>query len=147
MQAQDEGGFADYLRAHLDRHGWNAAQLARASGISASVIGRWLSRDTVPSLDNARAIAVGIKRPLLEVLVAAGLLTAEEARQKTTAPIDPTTLSDDELLREVRRRMTTAPRATVSREDIEAHPRRYTTAGSGRRRKVAGTEGEPDTRQ
>lgn len=100
----DEQTFAAYLRGQLDRHQWSAADLNRQSGLSQSLISRWLRGETAPGVDNARILASAFRRPLLEVLVAAGILTDKEARQKvTTARADA--LSDDELVAEVRRRM------------------------------------------
>lgn len=99
------GSFKDYLRQQLDRREWTAADLARASGLSESVIGRWLKAATLPSVDNARALANALERPMLEVVVAVGILAPEEIT--ATVEVGPrlSTLSDEELLAEVARRV------------------------------------------
>lgn len=101
----NRGTFKDYLRQQLDRREWTAAELARASGLSESVIGRWLKAATLPSVDNARALAIALGRPMLEVVVAVGMLAPDEIA--TAVEVGPrlSTLSDEELLAEVARRV------------------------------------------
>lgn len=125
--------FPDYLQRHMDRAGWNRAELSRASSVDASLIGRWLRGEVVPAVDGARKVAEAIRRPLLEVLVAAGLITAAEAKQRTAAQADPGDLSNDELLAEIGRRMADAK---PTRSDVDAHPERYTPVGSRTGQKV-----------
>jgi transcriptional regulator with XRE-family HTH domain len=117
--------FGDYLRAELDQRHMTGADLSRASGVANSVISRWLSDETRPSLENVRLIAQNFGRPILEVVVAAGLLTAEEAKQQ---PPSASALSDDELIDEIRRRMGRGPRK-MRRGEIEGDPERFVTAG------------------
>lgn len=129
--------FPDYLQTQLDRHSWTRADLARASGIDASLIGRWIRGEVVPGVPAARAIADAVGRPMLEVLVAAGLLTPEEAKQRTTAPPSPAELTDEQLIGEVARRLQEGrggrgtPKLTA--EEVAAHPERYTPVGRRKR--------------
>jgi transcriptional regulator with XRE-family HTH domain len=99
--------FGAYLRAAVDRNHEldTLAGLAQKSGISQSVISRWSRGETTPSVENARALAQALHRPLLEVLVAAGIVTEEEAAVAGNIS-DLTELSDEDLLAELRTRMT-----------------------------------------
>ncbi|PXY20356.1 helix-turn-helix domain-containing protein [Prauserella endophytica] len=116
----DDQKFPAYLRSQLDRHRWSPADLSRASGLSASLISRWLHGETTPGVENARAVARAITRPLLEVLVAAGQLTPDEAGQKANH-VDLSSLTDDDLLAEVRRRLHSADPAPT-RADVVSDP-------------------------
>lgn len=116
--------FASYLADLLNERDQTAAGLARETGLSETTISRWLRGTATPALDNARIVAEGCRRPLLEVLVSAGLITPREARQRNAAPVDLGALSDTQLLDEVRRRMGSA-RAAPTRADMDADPERY----------------------
>jgi transcriptional regulator with XRE-family HTH domain len=64
-----------------------SSDLARAAEVPDSVISRWRSGSTTPSLTQLRRLQVPLRAPLVELLVAAGLLTADEARlQAPSAP-------------------------------------------------------------
>lgn len=82
------------------------AAIARATGVNKSTVWRWASGDANPSPEAAIAFARAYKRPVAETLAAAGLITAEEAgiTQVVVKP-DLSELDDDELIKEVRRRM------------------------------------------
>ncbi|HEU5475662.1 MAG TPA: helix-turn-helix transcriptional regulator [Actinophytocola sp.] len=121
----NEGAFGDYLRAQMDQHGWSQAELARHTGVAPSVVSRWLRGETGPSIDNVRTLATATRRPVLEVMVAAALLTAEEAKQRTSAPPDPGALSNRELLAEVERRMAGDGARPISAEEQAQQPDRY----------------------
>jgi transcriptional regulator with XRE-family HTH domain len=60
----------------------NAAELARRTGVNESQISRWLRGIGQPDLSNLRKIAPTLRRPMLQLLVAAGHLTAAEARMQ-----------------------------------------------------------------
>lgn len=61
-----------------DRRGW-ASELASTIGMNASAVSRW--RDgQIPGVDACRALANAWNVPLLDVLVAAGILTKDEAQ-------------------------------------------------------------------
>jgi transcriptional regulator with XRE-family HTH domain len=57
-----------------------ASELARTSGISEPVASRWLRGLTQPDVVNLRRLAPVIDVPILELLVAAGHLTQQEAK-------------------------------------------------------------------
>lgn len=125
--------FGSYVQQWLDDHGRTVADLSRTTGIAHSVISRWIREGAIPGLDSCRVLAETIGRPLLEVLVTAGLLTPDEAHQQVRAPVDLGALSGDQLLAEVRRRMTDAH--APSADDMAAEPDRYHRTAKGRTRK------------
>jgi transcriptional regulator with XRE-family HTH domain len=98
-----------WVQRHLDERGWSQADLGRHAGINRSIIGRW--RDGAqPEVSTARALAVTLGRPLLEVLVAAELLTPEEAGATDVRVVSVAQMSDRELLEELAARLgRTAP--------------------------------------
>jgi hypothetical protein len=111
----------------------------RESGISRTRLVDWRKGKGV-TVEIARQVATAFRQPILSVLVAAGLLTADEARQRAAAPVDPAKLTDDELLAEIRRRML-ANRAPTAVE-VAADPDRYTPIGNALpapKRRRAGT--------
>jgi transcriptional regulator with XRE-family HTH domain len=55
------------------------SDLARDSGVPDSVLSRWRNAGTKPSLEQLRRLQPFLQAPLLELLVAAGHLTPEEA--------------------------------------------------------------------
>lgn len=76
------------------------------SGVTEATISRWRSGGIKsPDARQVAAFARGYDRPVLEAFIAAGFLEPEEARQRPSAPPTLTTLTDDELLDEVRARM------------------------------------------
>lgn len=93
-----------YVRNKLDELGWSTVDFETASGISRTRLVDWRKGRSV-SPDNVRATANAFGTPVLQAFVAAGLLTAEEASQRPDAPIDPSVLSNDQLLAELRRRL------------------------------------------
>jgi transcriptional regulator with XRE-family HTH domain len=114
--------FGDYLRAELDKRDWNATQLATQAGVSQAIVSRWIRNETVPTIDNLRPLAASLNTTLLDLLVAAGILTPDEAgAELVLAQVDR--LSDDELLAEVGRRMKGA-RPAPKAADREARPKR-----------------------
>jgi len=97
-------GWWAWVQRHLDERGWTSSDLARHAKINRSIIGRW--RDGAqPEVSTARALAVALGRPLLEVLVAAELLTAEEAGVTGVTVISVAQMSDGELLAELAARL------------------------------------------
>lgn len=134
----DIAAFPQYVRRQLDRLDWTVADLARAAELPESTVGRWVRGKTVPGIDSARQLAEALRRPLLEVLVAAGLITAEEAKQRTVARHDPADLTNEQIAAEVARRLDAASssgRSTRKREpvDVTKDPNRFTSP-HGRRR-------------
>lgn len=68
-----------WLAERMELRGFrSSSELARAAGIPDSVISRWRSATSVPSLVQLRRLQGPLQVPLLTLLVAAGHLSAEE---------------------------------------------------------------------
>lgn len=119
---------AQWMTDQLASRDWTVTDLANASGLNRSGIQRWKSGALRPDVDNARKLAEAFRRPLLEVLVAADILTEEEAKLQTTTA-DPTTLTNEQILVEVGRRMQVSGKRAITVEEIAAHPERYEPIG------------------
>lgn len=122
------GALARWLEDQLAARGWTVTDLANHSGLNRSGIQRWKSGALRPDMANARILADALGRPILELLVACEYLTAEEARQRNAAPVDPVKLTDDQLLRELRRRIKRSD-VPLTREEMDDQPGRWATGG------------------
>lgn len=129
--------FGAYLQDLLDRAEWTQADLGRAADIHPTLIGRWIKGQDI-SVPNARAVAAALNRPLLEVLIAAGILTAEEAKASDWEPSDATTLTDDQLAKEILRRLKAASskQGGITADEVEAGGDRYVTGKPKRSAKL-----------
>lgn len=72
------GVFAEWLHAQLTLRDWRAVDAAEASGISAQTISAWIEKGTQPEVGDLRLLAAALDLPILDVLVAAGVLTEQE---------------------------------------------------------------------
>lgn len=88
----DESGWGRYLETAMAHGRLSSAELSRRSGVNETQISRWLRDHGQPTLDNLRRLAVVFNRPLLELAVAAGHLTAAEAKLQD---VRPSQASDD----------------------------------------------------
>lgn len=71
--------------------GWTA-QLARAIGVGDGTVSRWKDAKAIPDIDSCRKLAVAWRQDVLEVFIAAGHLTRQEAhraRPRRPAPPEP----------------------------------------------------------
>jgi transcriptional regulator with XRE-family HTH domain len=93
-----------WVQRHLDEREWTHSDLARHARINRSIISRW-REGAQPEVFTARALALALHKPLLEVLVAAELLTPEEAGVTGVTVLSVPQLSDDELLVELTARL------------------------------------------
>lgn len=74
-------GWDDYLRdAMAAARIPNAAELSRLTGVNESQISRWLRGVGQPDVSNLRRLSPALRIPMLDLLVAAGHLTASEAK-------------------------------------------------------------------
>lgn len=110
----------EYVERHLT--GRNQVELAALVGVSQTAVSRWLSGKQ--GVDGAQAVAFAraVGDTPLAALVAAGFLTAEEAKARPAPAPDYSRLKNDELLKLVRSRM---------REEGEGHDRPAATSGPG----------------
>lgn len=76
------------------------------TGVEQTVLSRWKLGRNRPEAQSVVEFARAIRRPPTEALVAAGYLRAAEVAASIEVVRPLTDLSDDELLAEVRRRMT-----------------------------------------
>src|SRR5690606_12973243 len=104
-EPQGGSGWAEYVQTHLDALGWNNATLAAAARLDRSLVGRWLNEGKQPSIESVRAVAKAFHRDIREGLIAAGYFTEEEMKVSARQRPDLHLLDDDELLAEVKRRM------------------------------------------
>ena len=104
-EPQGGSGWAEYVQTHLDALGWNNATLAAAARLDRSLVGRWLNEGKQPSIESVRAVAKAFHRDIREGLIAAGYFTEEEMKVSAPQRPDLHLLDDDELLAEVKRRM------------------------------------------
>ncbi|MBB5956417.1 transcriptional regulator with XRE-family HTH domain [Saccharothrix tamanrassetensis] len=93
----------DFLMDNLRSRGLSTGDLARGAGVDRSRLSDW-KRGGKASVESARAIAVLFDASPLEVMVAAGLITPNEAALRQARP-DPARLTDDELVAELRKRL------------------------------------------
>ncbi|MEJ2858635.1 MULTISPECIES: helix-turn-helix domain-containing protein [unclassified Saccharothrix] len=94
--------FWSYLEARMERAGLTTSDLVRAVGVHRSRLTDWRRGRSV-SVETARALAGLFGVSLLEVLVAAGVISAEEADARPLR--EAGAVSDDLLLVELRRRL------------------------------------------
>lgn len=106
MTDQTQTRWGIYIEKRMDAIGWKNVDLARASGIDRSLIGRWRNEDTVPAIESVRSVAHAFGRDIREALIEAELFTEDEMQARTITP-DIRLISDEELTEEVRRRMST----------------------------------------
>ena len=87
--------------------------VAAAAGVTAPTVSRWSRREQGVDPRAAATFARTNGRPVLEAFVAAGFLTPEEANETPTATPSLGSLTDEQLLHEVRRRMSHATPTTL----------------------------------
>ena len=88
-------------------------EIAAAAGVDGSTVSRWAS-GLAPKPDNVAAFARAYNRPVLEAFVAAGFLTADEAKQRPVGAPDLSKLPVEEMLEEIRRRFSMLTMADTS---------------------------------
>jgi transcriptional regulator with XRE-family HTH domain len=93
-----------YVQRHLDERGWTPTDLSKQAGINRSIIGRW-REGAQPEVRTAKALARALGRPVLEVLVASGLLDPGDVGDVDITVLTVGEISDDELVAEVAERL------------------------------------------
>lgn len=91
--------------------------MAASTGIDGPNFSRWKAGH-VPKVEMVAQFARAYHRPVLESFVAAGFLTAAEARSKPASAPDYSQLTNDELLELVRQRMGEQHAATTSQPGV-----------------------------
>ncbi|OZM74025.1 hypothetical protein CFN78_06980 [Amycolatopsis antarctica] len=123
MSTQDFPSWYQYVQRRLDQLDMSTIAFEDKTGVSRTRLHGWKTGGAVRP-DIVRVVAEALDLPILQAFVVAGFLKPDEVGQTAAAPIDPMSLSNDEILGEVRRRMDAAeggagPRF-ISREEIEA---------------------------
>jgi transcriptional regulator with XRE-family HTH domain len=88
IRKSSERDWAAYLESAIRSAGLTQAELARRSGLAESMVSRWLRGLNQPDVPNLRRVRPVLGVPMLELLVAAGHVTLEEA-QLRDAPEPP----------------------------------------------------------
>ncbi|ANQ72360.1 helix-turn-helix transcriptional regulator [Rhodococcus qingshengii] len=98
-------GFSAWVENQLELRSFGDIQeAARALKIRPSELSRWLSAKRPPTQDTMRTACQVFDAPIMEVLVAAGYLTSEEAEPGMTPPSIVATISTQSLVDELTRR-------------------------------------------
>jgi transcriptional regulator with XRE-family HTH domain len=84
--APDASGreWAAYLESAMRSAGLTQAELARRTGLAESMVSRWLRGLNQPDVPNLRRVGPVLGVPMLELIVAAGYLSLEEAELRDT---------------------------------------------------------------
>lgn len=93
----------EWVERQLEDRAMTPAVLGERTGLDRSCFTRWRKGER-PTLDTARLVARAFGLSPLEVMVKAHLISAEEADLRVLAP-DPSTLTDQQLLAELGRRL------------------------------------------
>ena len=105
-----EGLWAEYVQRLTP--GKTQAEIAALAGIAQTGVSRWLSGQSAPRVDSVIRLARNLGRSPIEALVAAGYLTAEEAGIRPDLHISIREFATDELLAEIRRRVSDRQRGS-----------------------------------
>lgn len=133
----DHSSWPYFVADQLAYRGWDNSTLAAKAGVDRSMVGRWISGETKPTIDSIRGVCLAAKVDIREGLIAAGLFTEDELSYHPDPRPDFSKVSDDELLEEMRQRMgRRGKRAEVvethtDASDGEVHRISTTTATNG----------------
>ncbi|WP_082359811.1 helix-turn-helix transcriptional regulator [Rhodococcus opacus] len=97
--------WGSFISSHLATNGWSQNRLAKDTGINASVISRWINDGMEPGVKSIRLVAEAFGVPVTRALLAAGAVTADELGILPVVAPDPDLLTDDELVRQLDRRL------------------------------------------
>lgn len=94
--------FGRYLRSLAEAKGWYTdAELSRAIGIDGTMLSKWWSGTTEPSIESLRKIAPPLGVRLGDLLVQAGKATPEELGMRGAPAPSPPSTPREPLLRDV----------------------------------------------
>lgn len=99
-----------YLTEAMAAAGLSQSELARRAGVNESPISRWLKGSNTPSIEQLRLIAPVLGVPLIDLVVSAGHLTADEVGMADhPQPPKPPVWSRDAILDMLRSELGAAP--------------------------------------
>lgn len=116
--------------------------IAANAGIGPTVINRWANGSNEPSAKLVVTFARAYRRPPVEALVAASILDESDASAVIEIQRDLSNLDDDELVEEVRRRMS-RPTSAVTRPEWGKAPK---PPSSGATERIAASMRRPGDR-
>jgi transcriptional regulator with XRE-family HTH domain len=120
--AANNGGWRTWLRGQLDQRRWRPADLVRAGkgSLESSQVTRWLRSDQAPSFESVRAVCAALGVPVVEGLLAAGLVSPAEVGATVVVESRPIEdLGDRTLVDELARRLArTANGSAVRGSDV-----------------------------
>jgi transcriptional regulator with XRE-family HTH domain len=99
-----DSSWSDFVQKQMDDRGMSTGELTDKTGFDRSRLTAWRKGER-PNLDTARVVAKAFGMSPLEVMVAAKLITAEEAELKGVSSPDPGALTDQQLVAELGRRL------------------------------------------
>lgn len=99
--------WSTFLQQQLDVKDWDGATLAKRAGYSRSLITRWMREDVRPDPKTLRATSDALGVSIIEAMLAAEFLTEDEVGVTRVIP-DPDLIPDDELVRQLARRLRAA---------------------------------------
>jgi DNA-binding XRE family transcriptional regulator len=121
-----------FLDGELRKRGLTAEDLVRRAGVSRSDITAWRNGQP-PSVSTARATATFLGMSTLDILIESGVTTEQEVPRRPVEALNPTALTDDELILELakclhisRRQSSQAPhsqRSTTTGDNDNGHDR------------------------
>lgn len=83
--------------------------IALAAGVEQGTVSRWMKQGIPPRPENVVTFAKAYKRPVLEAFVAAGFISADDAKVRPTASPSLDSLSSEDLIQELSRRLIGQP--------------------------------------
>lgn len=98
--------WGNWVRRQLTQRDWNYARAATEADLPPSAISQWINRPSQqPSVANVRKLADALNVNILEALVVAGYISAEEAGTPTVPEVSASDVSTLELVEELRVRI------------------------------------------
>lgn len=139
--------YREFVQRQMDSRGWTQAELARASGLSPAVISRILTDDRdrlvqLPEDSTIAALARGFAGPDMEQRLWTSVAQAMRlpVNQTEVHLTDPSLLSNEELVRELSRRLS---RATISHSAGSGKTEAVTRVSRGGKTGRRGASGQP----
>jgi transcriptional regulator with XRE-family HTH domain len=105
MRRSGATGWGNYLQGQLASRGWSNSQLSDRADVNRSLIGRWLSGETLPEIDSIRRVCQALGTDIREGLIRAEIFTAREMNLTDDGRPDLTMIRDEDLVAELQRRL------------------------------------------
>ncbi|NUT46613.1 MAG: helix-turn-helix transcriptional regulator [Saccharothrix sp.] len=99
-----DSSWSDFIDQQMADREMSTKELTEKTGFDRSRLTAWRKGER-PTLDTARVVAKAFGMTPLEVMVAAKLITAEEAELRGVSSPDPAALTDQQLVSELGRRL------------------------------------------